>query len=138
MRLDAPTAKRIAEKTGVKLTDLTSDPFLRLSTDPILLIDVVWLVVEKQAKQLQVSDVEFGESCPDIDDVATALVSCVLDFFPQSRRSELQSLISETAETHGLAIAETIQQMKAERTKTAKAAAKRAMRQMARTLESTE
>ena len=138
LRLDAPTVKRIAEKTGIKLTDLTSDPFLRLATDPVLLIDVVWLVVEKQAKELGISDVEFGEECPDIDSVASSLVECVLDFFPQSRRSELQSLISETAETHSLAIAETIKQMQADRPKTAKSAARTAMRQMAKLLDNTE
>lgn len=136
LRLDAPTAKRIAEVTGVKLTDLATDPFLRLSTDPILLVDVIWLLVEKRAQELGIADTEFGENCPDIDILANALVECVLGFFPLSRRSQLRSLISETQETHEQAIAETLSQMQTERGRMAETIATGAVRQLRKSLDS--
>lgn len=137
LRLDGPLVKRIHEVTGVKLTDLSKDPMLTLMSDPVLLVDTVWLIVEKQANAAEVTSSEFGERAPDIDAMAAAMVECVLNFFPASRRSQLRSLICETQETHSQAMEETISQLRADREKNAKAMAKQATSQLTRSLEST-
>lgn len=97
IRLDAPLVKRVKEICGIMLTDLRSDPFLKLSSDPILLVDVLWLLCEDQAKQRAITDQEFGKSISDeqIDSAASALVVAVANFCPTSRRSLLRSLLAK-------------------------------------------
>lgn len=112
IRLDAPLVKRVKEITGIALTDLRKDPFVELSLDPILLVDTLWLLCERQAKELGVTDVQFGEGIGDnITGAAAALEAAVVDFFPASRRSEIQSLLKTMGEESTKGIQTAIQRM---------------------------
>lgn len=95
LALDPPLLKRVHSVTGVMLTDLRADPMSRLAVNPILLCDVLYLLCEKQCKERDISDIEFGESLVGgntIDEAVTALEVAVADTLPSSKRSLLKSL----------------------------------------------
>jgi len=72
---------------------LKADPFEQLALDPLLLVDVLWLICETQATERGVTSEVFGESLGDrIDEAVVALEAAVVNFFPASKRSLLQSL----------------------------------------------
>jgi hypothetical protein len=139
IRLDAPLVRHIAEVTGIKLTDLKSDPFLQLSTDPILLVDVLWLLVEDQAKASGVSDVEFGRALGDkIDEATEAMQEAIVGFSHSSRRSLLRSLLAENATMQTEAMEAAMAGLKTDRTKIIQALANRSRAEMMRLLASTD
>ena len=60
----------------------------RLATDPILLVDVIYLLVQEQCQAQQVSDEDFGAGLAgDAIALATdALLEDLADFFPKGKR----------------------------------------------------
>lgn len=139
IRLDVPLVRRIAEVTGIKLTDLRADPFLRMSTDPCLLVDVLWLLCERQAKEAGISDIQFGEAIGDQIDAATeAMQDAIVNFSHSSKRSLLRSLIAENSTMQTEAMTMAMTDLKAERGKIVSAMARRSKAEIAKLLESIE
>ena len=67
-----------------------------ISTDPMLLVNVLYAFCEPQAKALNVSDIDFGEGfAGDVIDQATrALLLELADFFPKpAQRAALKKLM---------------------------------------------
>ena len=68
----------------------------RLSSDPVLLVDVLYAVCKPQADKLGVTDEDFGEAMAGdtIEHATTALLEEVINFFPESKRMVLQRILS--------------------------------------------
>lgn len=94
--------KAVRQRLDVDLVDLNQSTIDRLSTDFVLLVDVLWVLCEQQAanKQPPVSAEDFGESLvgDPIEAAATALVEAICRFFPQGRRLLLQTANAKTTQ----------------------------------------
>ena len=109
--IDNTTLRRVKTLTGVHLLEaIDGDLITRLSTDPLLLGDVLYAICKPQADQPQITDEAFGEGLAgnSIDDATGALLEALINYFPESRRrllrkaAEKQKLI----ETRGLSAIE--------------------------------
>ena len=68
----------------------------RLSSDPVLLVDVLYAVCKPQADKLGVTDEDFGEAMAgdSIEYATSALLEEVINFFPESKRMVMQRILS--------------------------------------------
>ena len=68
----------------------------RLSSDPVLLVDVLYAVCKPQADKLGITDEDFGEAMAGdtIEHATTALLEEVINFFPESKRMVMQRILS--------------------------------------------
>ena len=68
----------------------------RLSSDPVLLVDVLYAVCKPQADKLGITDEDFGESMAGdaIEHATTALLEEVIDFFPEAKRMVMRKILS--------------------------------------------
>ena len=90
--------KNIRTALGVDLADPSQAVMERLADDPVLLVDLLWLLCEKQAKEIGITPEQFGESLvgDPIDAATNAMVEAIADFFPGPRRSLLQRANAKT------------------------------------------
>ena len=70
----------------------------RLSTDPVLLVDVLYAVCKTECDQKGVSDEDFGAAMAGdaIEQATAALLDEVVDFFPTAKRAALQKILAAT------------------------------------------
>jgi len=83
-----------ARKTlGVDLIDAAGEVLARLQSDPVLLVDVLYVVCRDQAGAEGVSDDAFGRLMAGdvIDEATTALLEAMLNFFPKLRRPAIRA-----------------------------------------------
>lgn len=92
VRLDAPRIKACRDATSVDLGALDfSSAAAQLAADPVLLVDVLWVLCREQAITYGVSDRAFGECLVGdaIEEAARALVLARADFSPTRTRSAI-------------------------------------------------
>jgi hypothetical protein len=92
--------KRVRDLANFDLLSVAEDKnsVLRLSSDPILLVDVLYALVKPQADGVQISDVNFGEALGSgdvIEAAAAALLEDLADFFPAHRRGPLKAALAK-------------------------------------------
>jgi hypothetical protein len=100
--------KRVRALTGTDLLAVAGGDLLeRLSTDPVLLADVLYAVVKPEADAKQVSDADFGRALAGdaIGAATTALLQDVVDFFPAPKRALLAKALGKLTEVQDLALA---------------------------------
>ena len=70
----------------------------KLSTDPILLVDVIYAICKPDADKLGITDIEFGEHMAGdaIEDAANALLDDLVDFFPEAKRLVFRKVLLAT------------------------------------------
>jgi hypothetical protein len=101
--------KRVKGLTGVNLLDVVNGDSAdtasgggrdggllgRLSSDPILLCDILYAACKPEADTRNVSDEDFGRSMAGdaIDAGTTALLEELVDFFPQAKRRVLDKAL---------------------------------------------
>ena len=91
--IDNPTLRRVKALTDVRLLDaIDGDLVTRLSSDPLLLGDVLFAICKPQADQQDVDDEAFAEGLAgdSIDEACKALVDALVAYFPESRRRLLR------------------------------------------------
>ena len=91
--IDNTTLRRVKALTGVQLLDaIDGDLVTRLSTDPLLLGDVLFAICKPQSDKQEVSDESFGGGLAGnaIDDATAALIEALIDYFPEARRRLLR------------------------------------------------
>ena len=98
--LTISTVKRIRDATGVDLLRVIDEPDLlkQLAADPIQLVDVLWVIVQPQAREQGVSDEQFGESLAgeEIEHATAAFLEALVDFFPGARRGTLRRALDRS------------------------------------------
>jgi hypothetical protein len=99
LRIDVGAIKAVRSRLGIDLADLSGKVEEQLDADPALLVDVLWVLIEQDAKGRNVSDVDFGQSMvgDPIDAATAALLEAKVDFFPSRRREILKRIAEKTA-----------------------------------------
>lgn len=92
--------KRVKEQTGLLLTSLVEDRLMPLATlvsDPVKLVDTVWVLIEPQAKAAGLTDEQFGQSLSgdSVDQMAKAFMEALTDFFPKRQSAMLKTLLTK-------------------------------------------
>ena len=97
VKLDGPKIREVRQACNVDLGALDGSVFDRLDRDPVLLVDVLWVLCRGQANGI--TDVQFGEALvgDPIEAATKALVDAVTDFFPSRKRLLLRSLADKQA-----------------------------------------
>ena len=106
--------KRVRALCGVDLNAIveidknnnpTAELLERLSTDPVLLVDVLYAVCKPECEQKSVSDEDFGAAMAGdaIEQATAALLDEVVDFFPTAKRAALQKILAATRRIEALA-----------------------------------
>ena len=106
--------KRVRALCGVDLNAIveidkdnnpTAELLERLSSDPVLLVDVLYAVCKTECDQKGVSDEEFGAAMAGdaIEQATAALLDEVVDFFPTAKRAALQKILAATRRIEALA-----------------------------------
>jgi hypothetical protein len=100
VQITVATIKRVQALCNVNLLDvLDSKSHLleKLSTDPILLCDVLFAICQEQAKSANVTDEQFGQALAGdvIDHATTALLQELADFFPAAKRTVLKKALAK-------------------------------------------
>ena len=104
VELNVAQMKRVRSSLGVDLVNVIAvngDGTLKTTliddivNDPCLLVDILWVVCEKQAKAQGVTDEDFGASLAgdSIEDATRAFLDELVDFFPGARRLFLKKAV---------------------------------------------
>lgn len=91
LAVNVSAIKRLRDVLNVDLMQVIEGDLLqKLYSDPIMLVDVVYVLCQPQAEKAEVTDVQFGEAMGgDALELATAaLVEEIIDFFPNRRDRE--------------------------------------------------
>lgn len=97
IKLDAPTIREVRAVLQIDLGAMDGDFFRKLDDDPVLLVDLLWVLCRGQANGT--TDRQFGQAVFG-DPIATAtqaLIDAWLDFFPERKRLLLRSLAEKQA-----------------------------------------
>ena len=99
--------KRVRALCGVDLNAIveidkdqnpTAELLERLSTDPVLLVDVLYAVCKPECDQKGVTDEDFGAAMAGdaIEQATGALLDEIVDFFPTAKRMAMQKILAAT------------------------------------------
>ena len=69
----------------------------RLSNDPCLLVDVIYVLCKDQADALNITDEKFAESMngDTVESATVALLEEMVDFFPEAKRRVLRVILNQ-------------------------------------------
>ena len=104
VELNIRQMKRVRDTLGIDLVNVISagkdgtvstDTLERVANDPILLVDILWVLCEGQAKPAGVTDDDFGSSLAgdSIEEATRAFLDELVDFFPGARRLYLRKAV---------------------------------------------
>ena len=104
VELNVHQMKRIRARLGVDLVNVIAldaggkvkvDLVDRIANDPCLLVDILWVCVEEEAKAAGVTDEEFGRSLAgeSIEEATRAFLDELVDFFPGAKRLFLKKAV---------------------------------------------
>ncbi len=95
------SVKRVDSELNLNIYKVADKDFLKtIIEDPIKFIDMLFVLVEDQAKELDVDDIEFGKSF-DGDAIAKSVnlfLEELVNFFPPSKRESLKKALAMTME----------------------------------------
>ena len=119
VELNVRQMKRVRDVLGIDLVNViqagkdgavATDTLDRVANDPILLVDILWVLCEGQAKAAGVTDDDFGSSLAgdSIADATRAFLDELVDFFPGARRLFLKKAVdlARKYETENLGLLE--------------------------------
>ena len=119
VELNVRQMKRVRDILGIDLVNViqagkdgavATDTLDRVANDPILLVDILWVLCEGQAKAAGVTDDDFGSSLAgdSIADATRAFLDELVDFFPGARRRVLKKAVdlARKYETENLEVLE--------------------------------
>jgi hypothetical protein len=116
VQITVATIKRVQALCNVNLLDvLDSKSHLleKLSTDPILLCDVLYAICQQQAESASITDEQFGQALAGdvIDHATTALLQELADFFPAAKRTVLKKALAKLRQVEEKALEIASQQL---------------------------
>jgi hypothetical protein len=96
--VDVGQIQRVRDLVKVDLYSLFSDEAKRLFADPVLLVDTLYVLCQRQADERKMADVDFGRAFDGdvLEAAADALLEEVLSFFPSSRRKILRATVDKS------------------------------------------
>src|SRR5690606_9108344 len=108
VNIDVTTIRRLRSALDVNLLDMVEDEgklLAQLLTDPVLLVDMIYVICKPQADQHNLTDEDFGRALVGdaIDRATDALLEALSAFFPSQRGALLRRLVEKTRQTMALA-----------------------------------
>ena len=114
LAVNVAAIKRVRALCGVDLNsiiemDAANQPSAklleRLSTDPVLLADVLYAVCKPECDSKNVTDEEFGAAMAGdaIEHATAALLDEIIDFFPEAKRLAFRKILSATRRFEAIA-----------------------------------
>ncbi|MEX2187955.1 MAG: hypothetical protein WD875_14210 [Pirellulales bacterium] len=96
--LNVAQVKRVREQLRINLADLQEGDLLSRLADPVTLVDVLFVLVQPQADDINVSDEQFatGLGGDTLTAASTALLEALCDFFPDPQRMLLRKVLRAT------------------------------------------
>ncbi len=107
--VNVATVKQLRDTLNINLMEaITGDLIEKLKSDPVFLVDVLFVICKKQAEELKISDVDFGEAMAGdaISNATNAFLEDVIDFFPSLKRGPLRRAFQKCSEAEEMAIRE--------------------------------
>ncbi len=104
--INVATIKRVRDLLGINLLEAASGELLeRLSDDPILLCDCIYVICKEQADSQKITDEDFGRCLggDSLDGATTAFLEELVNFFPAGRRLVLAKIIDKMKAAENLA-----------------------------------
>ena len=103
--LNVHQMKRVRAHLGIDLVNVIAldpdgkvkvDLVDRIAGDPCLLVDILWVCVEEEAKAAGVTDEQFGRSLAgdSIEEATRAFLDELVDFFPGAKRLFLNKAVA--------------------------------------------
>ena len=105
--INVDVIRRVRSLLNINLLEAIEGRLLeRLITDPVLLCDILFVVIQPEAIAKVVSDEDFGRSLGgDVLDLATtALLEELVDFFPSAKRTVFRKALIKLKQLETLAI----------------------------------
>jgi len=96
--INVDAIKRVKSLLSVNLLDAIVGKLLeQLSSDPVLLCDIIFAICKPEADAKSISDEDFGRAMAGdaIDLATTALLEELCDFFPSGRRQLLKKALAK-------------------------------------------
>jgi hypothetical protein len=96
--INVSVIRRVKAHLDIDLLDAVGgDLAERLAADPVMLVDMLYVICKPAADAAGVSDEEFGAALVGdaIDAASTALLEALMDFFPSRRRALLKKLAAK-------------------------------------------
>ena len=91
--------KRVKELLKIDLIEGASDKkedniFIKISTDPIMLVDIIYVLCKPEADKLGISDEQFGGlmNGDSVEEATAVFIEELIDFFPTARRPMLRTM----------------------------------------------
>ncbi len=107
LTLNVDAIRRVRSVLNINLLEAIEGKLLeRLITDPVLLCDILFVIIQPEAIAKGISDEDFGRSLGgDVLDVATtALLEELVDFFPSAKRTVFRKALIKLKQLETLAI----------------------------------
>lgn len=98
--INVASMKRVKESLGLNLMDCVSgDLMSKLSTDPCLLVDVLYVLHKPQCDSKSITDEQFGEGLfgDALEQASKAFTDALVEFFP-TKQAKLMRLAMDRAE----------------------------------------
>lgn len=114
--INTATIKRVKQSLEINLLEAVSGKLLdRISADPALFADILYVLVKPQADALGVVDTDFGEALAgdEIETASLAFIQALVDFFPKGRREILGRAIAAGMEKAKATEAATLREIEA-------------------------
>ena len=105
--INVDVIRRVRSLLNINLLEAVEGRLLeRLITDPVLLCDILFVVIQPEAVAKEISDEDFGRSLGgDVLDLATtALLEELVDFFPSAKRTVFRKALIKLKQLETLAI----------------------------------
>ena len=105
--INVDVIRRVRSLLNINLLEAVEGRLLeRLITDPVLLCDILFVVIQPEAVTKDISDEDFGRSLGgDVLDLATtALLEELVDFFPSAKRTVFRKALIKLKQLETLAI----------------------------------
>lgn len=100
VRVTVSTVRAVRDALDVDLMEAVEGKLLdRLSSDPVLLVDVLYVVCRTEADGRGVTDMQFGEAMAGdaIEHATMAFLEAIVDFFPNPRdRQNMRKVMAAT------------------------------------------
>lgn len=95
--LDAPLIMAVRRECDLDLASTDGSAYERMADDPILLVNVLWVLCREQAGDM--TDVMFGKLLVGdaIEKATEAMLEAICDFFPLRKRQLLQAVVAKNA-----------------------------------------
>jgi len=98
--------KRVKQGTGVDLVDIVKGDLASKLNDPMILCDVLWTLVEPQARLAGIEPEQFGDGLAgdSLDAAIESLLEGIVNFFPKSRRDLLNKMLGKARNSESAAL----------------------------------